>query len=132
MYKEKGVDTLIPIERIPKSGVLIITVQFADYKDNYANDTRRILGGGGKYEGLAAEAKDMKIEVDLVPLNYWLGRTIVDKVTRSTGGLYKFGYSNMTPQSFKKLHSMLKEKESKYDWWESVEILIGNRVEGFI
>jgi hypothetical protein len=131
MYNTKGVGNLIAVEKIPKSGVLIVTVNFADYKDNYANDTRRILGGGDKQKGLVDEVEEKGIGVDLIPLNYWLGRTIVDKVTRSTGGLYKFGYSNMTPKSFEALYSLLKEKKKKYDWWESVEILIGNRVEGF-
>lgn len=122
---------LIPVDKIPKSGVLIVTVQFADYKHNYANDTRRILGGGRRHKGLAEDAKARGIEVDLIPLNYWLGRTIVDKVTRSTGGLYKFGYSNMTPEGFKSLFSILEDMKRRYDWWEAVEVLIGNRVEGF-
>lgn len=122
---------MIPPERIPKSGVLIVTVHFADYKHSYANDARRILGGGRGHKGLVEEAKAREIGVDLIPLNYWLGRTIVDKVTRSTGGLYKFGYSKMTPEGFKLIFAILEEMEKKYDWWETVEVLIANRVEGF-
>lgn len=131
MYKEQSVGDLIPLDKIPKSGVLIITVHFADYKHNYANDTRRILGGGRRHKGLEEEVRGRGIEVDLVPLNYWLGRTIVDKVTRSTGGLYKFGYSNMTSEGFRSIMSILEEMKKRYHWWEVVEVLIGNRVEGF-
>lgn len=131
MHKKKSVEGLIPLDTISKSGVFIITVHFADYKHNYANDTRRILGGGRGHKGLAEEAKERGIEVDLIPLNYWLGRTIIDKVTRATGGLYKFGYSNMTPERFKMLFSILEDMKKRYCWWETVEILVGNRIEGY-
>jgi len=122
---------MIPLEKVPRSGVLIVTIHFANYKSNYANDARRILGGGRGHKGLAEEVKANELNVDLIPLNYWLGRTIVDKVTRSTGGLYKFGFSNMTSQDFKSIVKIIKEKKNKYSWWENVEILVANRVEGY-
>lgn len=122
---------MIPLDEIPKSGVLIVTVHFADYKHNYANDTRRILGGGRGHKGLAEMAREKGVKANIMPLNYWLGRTIVDKVTRSTGGLYKFGYSGMTPEDFKLIFSILQDMKKRYDWWEDVEVLIGNRIEGF-
>lgn len=122
---------LIPIDKIPSSGVLLVTVHFSDYKSNYANDTRRKLGGGDRNKGLVKEAEELNLSVDLFPLNYWLGRTIIEKVTRSTGGLYKFGFSNMTPDAFKGIYTLLKEKQSKIEWWEYVEISIADRVEGF-
>lgn len=123
---------MISIDDIPSSGVLIITVHFSDYKDNYANDTRRILGGGKRHKGLEKEVEKLGLSVDFFALNYWLGRTIVDKVTRSTGGLFKFGFSNMTPEAFRKIYALIEQKKKKRDWWEHVEILIANRVESYL
>jgi len=128
---------MIPLEDIPRSGQLIIAVQFKDYRDYYANETRKTL--------LAlSERRDVKaIGIDLYPLDYWLKRTIVTEkvdrdgknaekkrwsITRATGGLYKIGFANMTPDKFRKLYGVLQKMKKTY--WEEFEILIANQVDG--
>ena len=120
---------MIALKNIPKSGVLIVTVGFNDYKESHANDCRRILGGQeGRYEGLAGTARKKGLGVKLVPLNYWLARTVSHKVTRGTSGQYTFGFSNMTPNDFKGLLDIL--ESMKLDWWDGVpEVLIADWVE---
>jgi hypothetical protein len=120
---------MIAPENIPKSGMLIVTVNFKDYKDSHANDCRRILGGDKtRYEGLAVKAARRGLGVKLTPLSYWLGRTISHAITRGTAGSYRFGYSNMTEKDFKGLLEIL--DGMKLDWWEgSPEVLIADWVQ---
>lgn len=130
---------MIPLEEIPRSGQLIIAVQFRGYGHYYANETRKTLLR-------LPEREDVKdIGIEFYPLDYWLKRTIVaEKVekenkrtkekkswysTRAGGGLYKIGFANMTPQKFQKLHLILKKMQKTY--WEDYEILIASQVEGF-
>ena len=130
---------MIPLQEIPKSGQLIIAVHFKGYEDYFANETRITLLG-------LPQRKDVKdIGIELYPLDYWLKRTIVSEKaekekgdsadekrwssTRATGGLYKVGFANMTPDKFKKLFEFLKKIKKTY--WEEYEILIASRVEGF-
>ena len=130
---------MIPLQEIPKSGQLIIAVHFKGYEDYFANETRITLLG-------LPQRKDVKdIGMELYPLDYWLKRTIVSEKaekekgdsadekrwssTRATGGLYKVGFANMTPDKFKKLFEFLNKIKKTY--WEEYEILIASRVEGF-
>ena len=130
---------MIPLQEIPKSGQLIIAVHFRGYEDYFANETRITLLG-------LPERKDVKeIGIELYPLDYWLKRTIVSETvekekgesadekrwssTRATGGLYKVGFANMTPEKFQKLYDFLNKMKKTY--WEEYEILIASRVEGF-
>ena len=130
---------MIPLQEIPKSGQLIIAVHFKGYEDYFANETRITLLG-------LPQRKDVKdIGIELYPLDYWLKRTIVSEKaekekgdsadekrwssTRATGGLYKVGFANMTPDKFKKLFEFLNKIKKTY--WEEYEILIASRVEGF-
>jgi len=128
---------MIPLDEIPRSGQLIIAVHFKGYKDYYANETRKTLMR-------LPERRDVKeIGIEFYPLDYWLKRTIVTEEieeknrsrkkkawssTRATGGLYKIGFTNMTPDKFKKLHFILKKMKKTY--WEDYEILIASKVEG--
>ena len=130
---------MIPLEEIPRSGQLIIAVHFKGYEDYYANETRKTL------LQLPERKKVKDIGIEFYPLDYWLKRTIVtEKVedenrssraeklwssTRATGGLYKIGFTNMPPEKFKKLYSVLNDMKKTY--WEEYEILIGSQVEGF-
>jgi len=130
---------MIPLQEIPKSGQLIIAVHFRGYEDYFANETRITLLR-------LSERKDVKeIGIELYPLDYWLKRTIVSETvekekresadekrwssTRATGGLYKVGFANMTPEKFQKLYDFLNKMKKTY--WEEYEILIASRVEGF-
>jgi len=130
---------MIPLQEIPKSGQLIIAVHFKGYEDYFANETRITLLR-------LPQRRDVKeIGIELYPLDYWLKRTIVSEKaekekgdsadekrwssTRATGGLYKVGFANMTPDKFKKLFEFLKKIKKTY--WEEYEILIASRVEGF-
>jgi len=129
---------VIPLDEVPRSGQLIIAVHFKDYADYYANETRKTLIR-------LPERKDVKnIDIDIYPLDYWLKRTIVTEkideesenirdekkwsITRATGGLYKIGFANMTPEKFKKLCEVLRKMKKTY--WEEFEILIASEVEG--
>mgnify|MGYP007042359255 CR=1 FL=1 len=129
---------LIPLEEVPRSGQLIIAVHFKDYGDYYANETRKTLLR-------LPERKDVRrIDINMYPLDYWLKRTIVTEksdeengnskqekrwhITRATGGLYKIGFANMTPDKFKRLCEILQKMKKTY--WEEFEILIANQVEG--
>jgi hypothetical protein len=130
---------MIPLEKIPRSGQLIIAVHFTGYKDYYANETRKALLR-------LPERKDVKeIGIELYPLEYWLKRTIVTEKaekekrrsreeklwssSRATGGLYKIGFTNMTSEKFKSLYYVLNKMKKTY--WEEYEILIASHVEGF-
>lgn len=130
---------MIPIEDIPRSGQLIIAVRFKDYKNYYANETRNVIRR-------LPERRDVRdIGIELYPLDYWLKRSIVTEKaeresrkpkekklwssTRASGGLYKIGFTNMTPEKFIKLFGVLKKMQKTY--WEEYEILIASQVEGF-
>ena len=130
---------MIPLEEIPRSGQLIIAVHFKGYEDYYANETRKTLLR-------LPERKDVTdVGIEFYPLDYWLKRTIVtEKVekenkrsrekkswysTRAGGGLYKIGFTNMTPEKFEKLYSVLNKMKKTY--WEEYEILIASQVRGF-
>jgi hypothetical protein len=130
---------MITLQEIPKSGQLIIAVHFKGYENYFANETRITLLR-------LPERKDVKdIGLDLYPLDYWLKRTIVSETaekektasadekrwssTRATGGLYKVGFANMTPEKFQKLFKFLNKIKKTY--WDEYEILIASRVEGF-
>jgi hypothetical protein len=131
---------MIPLQEIPKSGQLIIAVHFKGYEDYFANETRIALLR-------LHERGDVKeIGIELYPLDYWLKRTIVSETaekekgedsadekrwssTRATGGLYKIGFADMTPEKFKKLYDFLNKIKKTY--WEEYEILIASKVEGF-
>lgn len=130
---------MIPVEDIPRSGQLIIAVRFKGYKHYYANETRIVLGR-------LPERNDVKdIRIELYPLDYWLKRSIVTEKaeredknsgekklwssTRASGGLYKIGFTNMTPEKFDKLYTVLKKMRKTY--WEEYEILIASQVEGY-
>jgi len=128
---------VIPLEEIPRSGQLIIAVHFKGYGEYYANETRKVLLH-------LPERKDIRvIGIEFYPLDYWLKRTIVsgkadkgkiggkDKkwsISRATGGLYKVGFANMTPEKFKRLCEVLKKIKKRY--WEEYEILLASQVEG--
>ncbi|MCP8308865.1 MAG: hypothetical protein H3Z53_11240 [archaeon] len=128
---------MIPLEEIPRSGQLIIAAHFKDYDEYYANETRKALLN-------LPERRDVRdIGIEFYPLDFWLKRTIVtekadeekkrgrDKrwsIKRATGGLYKVGFANMTPEKFKKLCEVLKKMKKTY--WEEYEILIASQVEG--
>jgi len=130
---------MIPLEEIPKSGQFIIAVHFKGYKDYFANETRLAL------LGLPERNEVKEIGIELYPLDYWLKRTIVFETaekgkkesadekrwssTRATGGLYKVGFANMTPEKFQKLFEFLNKMKKTY--WEEYEILIASRIEGF-
>lgn len=130
---------MIPVEDIPRSGQLIVAVRFRDYKHYYANETRNVLRR-------LPERKDVGgIGIELYPLDYWLKRSIVTEKadgedrksrdrkvwssTRASGGLYKIGFTNMTPEKFVKLFKILKKMQKTY--WEEYEILVASQVEGF-
>jgi len=130
---------MILLEEIPRSGQLIIAVHFRGYEDYYANETRKALLR-------LPERRDVRdIDIEFYPLDYWLKRTIVtEKVdkenrhsrkeklwssTRATGGLYKIGFANMTPDKFQRLYFVLNKMKKTY--WEEYEILIASKVEGF-
>lgn len=129
---------MIALEEIPRSGQIIIAVHFKDYKDYYANETRKTL------LGLPKRREVQNIGIEFYPLDYWLKRTIItqkedttkDKastkrwsINRATGGLYKIGFANMTPEKFKKFHEVLLKIKKTY--WEDYEILIAGKVVGF-
>lgn len=130
---------MIPLDEIPRSGQLIIAVHFTGYEDYYANETRKALLR-------LPERKDVKdIGVEFYPLDYWLKRSIVTERVeeekapsrekrlwsskRATGGLYKIGFTNMSPDKFKKLSAVLRKMKKTY--WGEYEILIASQVEGF-
>lgn len=139
MYKTEGVVRLIPLDQIPRSGQLIVAVHFNDYKQYYANETRKAL------LNLPKRRDVKKIDIEFYPLDYWLKRAIVSEssddeieskvkqkrwsITRATGGLYKIGYTNMTPDKFKQLYSVLEKMKKTY--WDEFEILIGSKIEGY-
>jgi hypothetical protein len=130
---------MIPLDEIPKSGQLIIAVHFRGYEDYFANETRLTL------QKLPARKEVKEIGIDFYPLDYWLKRTIVTETTdeeknvnaeekkwsstRATGGLYKVGFANMTPEKFKQLYEYLNKIKKTY--WAEYEILVASRVEGF-
>ena len=116
-------ECLITPSNLPRSGVLIVTINFKNYKDSNANDCRRSL------EQFPEIAKKENVEVKLTPLNYWLGRTIVEGVTRATAGSWRFGFSNMNVESFKALQEILMEMQSNHQWWEEPELLVADWVE---
>lgn len=130
---------MIPLEDIPKSGQLIIAVHFRGYEDYFANETRLTL------QKLPERKEVKEIGIDFYPLDYWLKRTIVTETndeekksstedkkwssTRATGGLYKVGFADMTPDKFKLLYEYLNKIKKTY--WAEYEILVASRVEGF-
>lgn len=120
---------MIEINEIPRSGVIIISVYFSSYKDSYANDTRRYFEGSEKIQSFIDRLHKKGFSAEMIPFGYWLGRTVIEKVTRATGGLYKYGYSQMTADDFLILKETLEEKKNKTEGWDEVEILIANRVE---
>jgi len=130
---------MISVEDIPRSGQLIVSVRFKGYKHYFANETRNVLNR-------LPERRDVRdIGIELYPLDYWLKRSIVTEKadgedrkskrkkvwssTRASGGLYKIGFTNMTPEKFVKLFEVLKKMQKTY--WEEYEILIASQVEGF-
>jgi len=113
---------MIKLEDIPNTGVLILNVYFKDYKDNYANDSRKKLK-----EKIPMIGKEFGIQI--IPIQFSLIRNITACVTRAVGAQYQYRFSQMTSENFQKLYNKI--KKIKFGWWESFEIIIGNYVEGF-
>jgi hypothetical protein len=136
VYPRWSLGGMIPLENVPKSGVMIVTVNFKDYKDSHANDCRRILGGDKKrperWPGLVATAAQRGLTVKITPLNYALSRTISNGIKRGTGGVYFFGYSGMTPDDLRGINQILAEMaERNQGWWEQApDLKIADWVEG--
>lgn len=130
--------SMIPLEKIPKSGQLIIAINFKGYNDYFANETRLTLKN-------LPNRKDVKeIGIELYPLDYWLKRTVISDIhnenidgdikkqrnTRATGGLYRIGFINMNPEKYVNLYNLLTKSKFKKTYWEEVEILLADQVEG--
>jgi hypothetical protein len=126
---------MIPLEKVPKSGQFIIAINFKNYNDYYANETRLTLKN-------LPNRKDTKaIGLELYPLDYWLKRTVISKEnmeetddlknvagrTKATGGLYRIGFMNMTSDKFIELSKLLLKMKKTY--WDEIEILIADQVE---
>jgi len=128
---------MIPLEKVPKSGQLIVAINFKGYNDYFANETRLTL------LNLPNRKDVQKMGIELYPLDYWLKRTVIsdmhsEKVdgdvkkppnTRATGGLYRIGFINMSPENYMNLFNLLTKKMKK-TYWEEVEVLLADQVEG--
>jgi hypothetical protein len=116
---------MIPLEDVPQSGILIITVYFKGYKDNYANDARRMLR-----DGVPKLNEKLNLGITLTPLMFSLVRTIAEGVSRATGAQFQFGYSGMTPDKFKRIYFELKKLGDKCEWKDEIEIMVASHVGG--
>jgi hypothetical protein len=114
---------LIDVNNIPRSGTLIVSVYFDGYKQNYQNDTRRLLK-----DGLNKICADSKLSTEIMPITFSLIKTVSGKITRATGAQYQYGYSNMTTNDIKIIYKKLKER--KLSWWKEIQFLIADDIEG--
>jgi hypothetical protein len=125
---------MITFDRLPKTGQLIIAINFKGYDDYYANETRKVL------KDLPNRRDIKKIDLELYPLDYWLKRTVISKIedekaedfkkrrpTKATGGLYKIGFMNMTPDKYKSLYRILLDMKKTY--WDEIELLVADKME---
>lgn len=123
---------MIPIENIPRSGVLVISVYFKGYKDYYQNESRKELK-----EQVPIIDIQKNLEINLKPFQFSLLRRVDEegdsktRKGRSIGVIYSFSYSNMIPEKYKTLHkeleNLLAKKKSK---WSHFDIMVASRVGG--
>jgi len=121
---------MIPLENIPESGILLVTIHFKGYKDNFANDARIALK-----DGVPKLVKKLNIDIDLTPLIFSLIKTVADDVgkatrSRATGAQYQFGYYGMNSEKFKKIYYELKKLCDGRDWKDEIEIMVAGNVGG--
>lgn len=127
---------MIPIENIPESGVLIVTIHFKGYKDYFPNEIRKTLKAG-----VPSLVKNL-VNVPLTPLVFSLIKTIIDepkadkpdklktRAGRATGAQYQFGYYDMSPDKFKKIYPELKKIGDGREWKDTIEIIVGSNIGG--
>lgn len=113
----------INVNDIPRSGTLIVSVYFDGYKQNYQNDTRRILK-----DALHKICSESNLTVEILPITFSLIKTVSGKITRATGAQYQYGYSNMTGNDLKLIYNNLKAR--KLSWWQEIHFSIADDVEG--
>lgn len=129
---------MIPLENIPESGILVVTVQFKGYKDYFQNETRKTLKE-------AVPKLGKKFDLEITPLVFSLIKTIIDepkldeagkpagfkqRAGRATGAQYQFGYYDMSPDKFKKIYYELKKLCDGREWKDSIEIMVASNIGG--
>jgi hypothetical protein len=113
---------MIRIDKIPKNGIIILTIYFNGYKDSFQNDARRYL-----LETLSK--KHSSVEINLTPLEFSIVRMITGGVSRAVGVTYQYTYNDMTPEKFINFYKLL-GKESNKSWWDRHSILIADYIGG--
>lgn len=115
---------MMKLEDIPQAGIMILSVYFEGYGGSYANDSRRKLK-----ERIPVLGKREDIDIEIIPIQFSLIKTVADGVSRAIGAQYQYGFSKMTPEKFRKLSEEI--GKLKFKWWEDHEIIIGDSIEGF-
>ena len=117
---------MIFVEDVPKSGVLVVTVYFRGYKDNYQNDSRRDLKSQ-----VPKIDKEKNLGINLEPLQFCLVRKVTEEGrARSIGVLYTYSYYNMTPEKFRVLHKHLSSLFASKRRWSHFDIMVASNVGG--
>jgi len=110
------------VEEVPNSGMLILVIRFNGYKDSYQNDSRR------KLDGLPNSIDTEELEVRIKPVSFGLIKTVLDGVSRATGAMQTYTFSELTPEKYVKLHKAIEQFCTSLDWWGSWELMIAQGV----
>lgn len=126
---------MIPLENVPRTGILIISVYWNGYKGYYQNDTRRIL-----LERVPSIDEENNLDLNLQPLQFSLIKTITigglkkdgkkKTISRANGAEYHYSFKNMTAEKCKFLYKELKKLERNFAWWHHIDFMFASSVEG--
>ncbi len=117
-------DDVTAAEELPRSGILIVSVNFSDFKSTNTNDARRRL-----MEELPEQTAKAGSRARLTPLRFGILRSITDDgVTRGSGVAWQFGYTGLDGQTFTAIVNHLTAMKARFKWWSSVDVIVGRMV----
>lgn len=118
---------MIRVDKMSKSGYLIVAIYFEGYSDSYQNDTRRFLRDRVSKE----VTKKMGIEIE--PTQFSLIKQIGEYSSRALGDQYSYRYKDLEPEKIKLLIKTIREfmgeQIKKFKMWKSYDLLFANWIE---
>ena len=113
---------MILLEEVPDTGMLVLVIQFNGYKDNYQNDSRI------KLDRLPKSIKADDLGIRIMPVSFGLVKTVIEGVSRATGVMQMYTYSDLTPDKYLHLYDALIKFCTSLEWWGSWEVMIAQGV----
>ena len=110
------------IDEVPDSGMILLVIRFSGYKDSYQNDSRR------KLDSLPKSIKSDDLGIWIQPVSFSLIKTVLDGVSRATGAMQTYSFSELNPEKFVKLYKAIEQFCASPEWWGTWEIMIAQGV----